>query len=186
MGTSKRSFRNHSPSQKFQAVVLNANFINVDNKIIQQDTFFLSRNLGVIKRTVGKSVLNILTFFFLTLQAFVLKKENCCFTSLKPLVIWCKNIRENLIQDRCSPQGDVLVFVLYFHWKSRRFLHTNILFHGAASQIERLNLAQYKGFFNKVGCTVFCLQKIDASSDMSKIANSYFSKAAGISTSPII
>lgn len=64
-------------------------------------------------------------------------------------------------------------------------LHANILFHGAASQIERLNLAQYKGLFNKVGCTVFCLQKIDASSDISEIANFCFSKAEGISTSPL-
>jgi len=83
-----------------------------------------------------------------------------------------------------SPREHALLCFI-FPLEIWEILHANILFHGAASQIERLNLAWHKGLFNKVGCTVFCLQKIDASSDMSEIVNFCFSKAEGISASPL-
>lgn len=67
--------------------------------------------------------------------------------------------------------------LFYISIGNLEILHANILFHGAASQIERLNLAPHKGFSIKWGCTVFCLWKIDASSDMVSIANFGFAKA---------
>lgn len=35
MGNKNRSFRNHFPLQNSQSLALNANFINIDDKIIQ-------------------------------------------------------------------------------------------------------------------------------------------------------
>lgn len=53
--------------------------------------------------------------------------------------------RKNESKIGAIPKGTECFFVLYFHWKSGDFA-CNILFHGTAPQIERLNLAMHKGF----------------------------------------
>lgn len=81
-----------------------------------------------------------------------------------------------------SPRERAL-FCFTFPLEIWQILHANVLFHGTASQIERFYLVVlWKKLFNEVDCTVFCLQNIDASSDMTEIANFYFPKAEWIST----
>ena len=119
----------------------------------------------------------IFCFFFLIPQAFVLKEANCCFTSLKPLIIPYKNIREKTNPRQVPSPREQNASVFYISIGNLEILHANVLFHGTASQIERLNLTLHKGFFNKVGCTVFYLWGIDVPSDMLSIANFCFTKA---------
>lgn len=80
-----------------------------------------------MNRTVGKV---LLTYYLKKkkLQAFVLKEAKCRFTSLKPLIKPCKNIREkNEYKIGAIPKGMKHFFVLYFHWKSGDFAYKHLI-----------------------------------------------------------